>query len=430
MENPRRKFLTKTLAGAGLIGPMSMAMSKKAHATVQEETTVLYVFLRGGIDGLSLLPPVSGPNRPLYEALRPNIQVPLTGDNAALPIGNDFGFHPQASGFQQIYGHGNMAVIQGTGLPTYGMSRSHFDAQEYIELGTPGYTGASTGWLARHMETAPGVTSDLIIPSVAAGSSQPTSLLGDYRGMTVDEANSFHPNAGRYEDTHIDALDRMYRGGSSELDLNALSALNSVNTLAELDLDDYTPAGNADYPDTSFARQLSLIANIMTLDLGLRVATIDFGGWDNHNQLGDLGGGGFATRIGQLTDSLGAFWTDVRARGLSDRLLVVVHSEFGRRVRENGDRGVDHGSGNAMYVFGGRVSGGIYGGFAGLNNDELFDGQDVRPVVDFRRVLATVVREGAGNYNLQHVFPDYDNHTPMPFLGALPPDELFQSGFE
>ena len=430
MENPRRQFLRKTLAGAGLVGPMSLAVSKGAMASIPQQTTVVYVFLRGGIDGLSLLPPVSGPDRPRYEALRPNIQVPTTGDNRALPIGNNFGLHAAASELRRIYNAGKLAVIHSTGLPTNGMSRSHFDASEYIELGTPGDSSTATGWLARHLNTAPGVTDSLIIPSLAAGSSQPTSLLGDFRGMTVDEANSFHPNAGRYEDSHIDALERMYGFGASELELGASAALNSVNILADLDLDDYEPAGGAQYENNSFARQLSLIANVMGLDLGLRAATIDFGGWDNHNGLGDFGGGAFNTRVAALTNALGAFWTDVNARGLANRLLVVVHSEFGRRARENGDRGVDHGSGNPMFVYGGRVNGGHYGGFAGLDADDLFDGQDVRATTDFRRVLATVVREGAGNYNLDQVFPGYTGHVPMPFLAALPPDDLFASGFE
>lgn len=430
MENPRRQFLRRTIAGAGLVGPMSLAINKTASASVETQTTLVYVFLRGGIDGLSLLPPVAGPDRARYEALRPNIQVPTSGTNRALPIGNNFGLHGRAGGLKSIWDQGKLAVVHGAGLPPDGMSRSHFDAMEYIELGTPGNTSTATGWLARHLNTSPGVNDSLIIPSLAAGSNQPTSLLGDYRGMTVDEANSFHPNAGRYADTHIAALQAMYGGGSSELDLGALAALNSVDILAELNLDDYSPAGGAQYEDNSFAEQLSLIANVMSLDLGLRVATIDFGGWDNHNGLGDGGGGAFGDRVSRLTNALGAFWTDVRARGLGNRLIVVVHSEFGRRVRENGDRGVDHGSGNAMYVYGGRIRGGHYGQFAGLDSDALFDGQDVRPTTDFRRVLATVVREGVGNYNLDQVFPGYTGHTPMLFLGALPPDDIFSGGFE
>lgn len=443
MQFSRRNFLVGTLAGSGVVGPMGMAMSEPGSiakgATSFSGTTILYVFLRGGMDGLNFVVPTYGPNRTNYELHRPNIQVPTAGNFATLPLGDGWGFHPAATGLHNVYNQGKLAVVHAAGLPLNSISRSHFDAEEMIELGTPGTLSTSSGWLARHLNSAPGVHGNLLIPSLASGSSQPTSLLGSYNTMTVDEAGSFHPKErGRssHRESYLENIAAMYGAGSDDLSLAAESSVEAVEILDDLDLgSDYSPAGGANYGNSSIGRQLSLIAQVMSLDLGLRAATVDYGGWDTHNGqgnfLGNGDGGGYADRLGDLSTALGAFWTDLNSRGLGNKIITVVNSEFGRRVRENGNMGTDHGSGNPMIVFGGKVLGGKYGNFLGLNSDngELLDNQDVQATTDIRRVLGTVVQEGLENPNLSNVFPGYSGYQPMPFLPTSQ-DSMFASSFE
>ena len=179
-----------------------------------------------------------------------------------------------------------------------------------------------------------------------------------------------------------------------------------------------------------FGNQLKLIAQLIKEDLNINVATADLGGWDTHNGQGDGGGGYFYGKVEDMCNCIGALWTDLKSSGLGQQVIIVIHSEFGRRARQNGDNGsgTDHGSGNVMFVIGGRVNGGqSYGNFAGLANEELFDGEDVSPEIDYRQVYATIVKEVLGNQNLDQVFPGYENHVSMDFVST---DMIFKAGFD
>jgi uncharacterized protein (DUF1501 family) len=173
-----------------------------------------------------------------------------------------------------------------------------------------------------------------------------------------------------------------------------------------------------------------LIAQLIKEDLSINVATADLGGWDTHDRQGDLGGGYFFGKIAEMSNCINAMWSDIKASGLGQKVIIIVHSEFGRRVRQNGeyDSGTDHGSGNVMFVIGGRVNGGqFYGNFAGLANEQLFGGEDISPEVDFRQVYATIVQRVLANPNIDQVFPGYLNHTDMEFVS---PDMIFKAGFD
>jgi uncharacterized protein (DUF1501 family) len=179
-----------------------------------------------------------------------------------------------------------------------------------------------------------------------------------------------------------------------------------------------------------WANQCKLVANVATRGLGLQAATIDFGGWDTHETQGNgdqaTNNNQYAARVEALSQALTALFTDLTARGLGGRLCVVVQSEFGRRVRENDNRGTDHGTGNPMFVLGGRVIGGLYGTFPGLAPGDLFDGNDVATTTDFRRVLSEIVERQLGNTDLATVFPGYSYPGA---LGFLPGDPIFVDGF-
>lgn len=422
----RRKFLQSSAMLAGLSG---VKISRANNLMTTSQPIVIDLFMRGGLDGLNLVPPYSGPDRTEYETLRPDLQVPKSGSNQVLDLGEAFGFHPAASGFRDLYIGGDLAIIHGTGLPKSQVTRSHFDATKLTELGTPDNTLTPDGWLTRHLNSSPQITGVEIIPVLASSGSKPLSLQDYFNALTVDQISGYHPNPGRYEDQHVAAITGMY-GGSSAMDQAVHGAMDTLQILHQLDLDNYQPGGGVVYPDNSFGDQLQLIAQLIKEDLSVNVATAELGGWDTHNGQGDGGGGYFADRVADLSNAVTALWQDIKASGLGQQVTIVIHSEFGRRAKQNGEgnSGTDHGSGNVMLVIGGRVNGGqMYGQFTGLANSQLFEGEDVSPEVDYRQVLGTIVKEVLGNPNLDQVFPGYSNHQSMDFVSS---DLIFKSGFE
>lgn len=434
MKNIKRRTFLQSTAMLGALTGVKVARAS-GGTNPSGQPIIIDLFMRGGMDGLNVVPPFSGPDRAFYESLRPNIQVPLVNsltpplNNAVLDVGADFGFHPGATGFRDMYLDGDLAVIHGTGLPQEFVTRSHFDAMKHIELGTPQSLSTSDGWLTRHLNTTPEITGSEVIPVLVSAGSNPISLQSYFNALTVDQVSGYHPNSGQFQDKHAEAIGNMYDGNSA-LDLSVAGAMDTLSIISALELDGYVPGGGVTYPDESFGRQLSLIAQLIKEDLNVNVATADLGGWDTHDGQGDNGLGNFNTLVTRMSDSIAALWADLKASGLGHQVIIVVHSEFGRRARQNGGSGsgTDHGSGNVMFVIGGRVKGGqMYGTFAGLDNGQLFGGEDVSPEVDFRQVLATIVQEVLGNPNIDQVFPGYTNHSNMDFVTT---DLIFKSSFD
>ncbi len=422
----RRKFLQSSALLAGLSG---VKISRANNLMASSQPIVIDLFMRGGMDGLNLVPPHTGVNRSNYEGLRPELQVPKTGSNRLLDLGEAFGFHPAATGFRDMYLDGDLAIIHGTGLPKQLVTRSHFDATKATELGTPNSTITPDGWLTRHLHSSPQITGAEVIPVLVSSSSKPLSLQDYFNALTVDQVSGYHPNPGSYEDQHVTAISDMY-AGTSAMDQAVHGAMNTLQILHQLDLDNYQPGGGAVYPDNSFGDQLQLIAQLIKEDLSVNVATAELGGWDTHDRQGDGGVGTFSDRVGYLSNAVTALWKDLKGSGLGQLVTIVIHSEFGRRAKQNGgsNSGTDHGSGNVMLVIGGRVNGGqMYGEFVGLDQSELFESEDVSPEVDYRQVLGTIVKEVLGNPHLDQVFPGYTNHQSMDFVSS---DLIFKSGFE
>ncbi len=441
----RRSFLKGSALCLGALGGVRLGLlGGTARAEWRDNRFVVYVFLRGGLDGLNLVPPVSGPDRAAYEAKRPTIHIRTTGPTAALPLSGDFGLHFAATGLHQLYQAGKMAVVHGVGFPAAHISRSHFDAQDYVDLGTPGEIHGSSGWLTRHLESAGQVPAGMRIPALASGSATPSSLLGRRDAMTLDDPGSFHPNGNggsvdgqpMYKLSTMITLGQMY-AGTGALDRAGAGAVSTVDLIDSMNLASYVPSPGANYPSSgvgaTLANQAKLIANVAKRDLGLQVATLDYGGWDTHENQGagdqgNLANNQYAARVDGLSQVLSALYADLDGSGMADRLVVVVQSEFGRRVRENANRGTDHGSGNPMLVLGGRVQGGrLYGSFGGLQDGQLFQNEDVATTTDFRRVLSEVVTDHLGNSHLGTVFPGYAYPGR---LGLLAGDSIFANGFD
>ncbi|TWT23271.1 DUF1501 domain-containing protein [Luteimonas marina] len=434
IELDRREFLKGCCATAavGAVGP-SLFFGSAAHAAANSYDTIVHVFLRGGIDGLNLVLPVSGNDRSFYEQARPDIRVPVSGDNAALPLtlsngsATGFGLHSGASGLRDIWVDGKLAIVHCCGMQTT-VTRSHFDAQQYLDFGTPGSKGNGTGWLARAWNTQPGASPSVVMPALAVNSRMPANLLGATQALTMGSPNDFVLNNGSWawqmarDGSPVgfkgvnETLASMWQGNVG-IEHSGRAADAALRTVARQPYTGTLPSG---WPTTTFARQLWTVAQSIRFDLGLRYAAVDVGGWDTHESQGNGGGGYYRDRIAELSQALAAFYADLTAGGEMARVTVVVQSEFGRRVRENGSGGTDHGYGNPLLVLGGPVNGRrFYGSWLGLNPEILspYFG-DVPVTTDFRRVITELLQARMGHTRTAEVFPGYTGYSALGMFTA------------
>ena len=432
----RRDFLKGCCATAavGALGP-GLLFSPMAHAAENGYDTLVHVFLRGGIDGLNLVVPVSGEDRVHYEQARPNLAIAASGAYGALPLtlaggaATGFGLHPSASGLHELWDEGRLAIVHGCGMQTT-VTRSHFDAQLYLDLGTPGLQGGGSGWLARAWANHPGASEAVPIPALAVNSRMPANLLGATQALTMGSPTDFRLDSGAWAwQTWREGMPAGTRGvnetlgllwgGPTALELGGMRADASLRLVRQQDFQSTPPAH---WPTSSFARQLWTVAQSIRFDLGLRYATVDLGGWDTHDAQGTAGSGYhyYQNLIADLSQALSAFYAELHAGGEAGRVTVVVQSEFGRRVRENGSRGTDHGYGNPMLVLGGPVNGRrFHGSFAGLHPEILSPHfGDIPVTTDFRRVLWDILQQRMGHTNPQAVFPGYVQHSPLGIVQA------------
>ncbi|WP_242107020.1 DUF1501 domain-containing protein [Luteimonas aquatica] len=431
----RREFLKGccATATAGAAGP-ALLFSDAAFAAANPYDTVVHVFLRGGIDGLNLVPPVSGDDRSFYEQARPNLALPASGAYAALPLtlangaATGFGLHPSASGLRDIWNDGRLAIVQSCGLLT-AVTRSHFDAQLYLDLGTPGQHGTGSGWITRAWNTQPGTIGNETMPALAVNSRTPANLLGAAQALTMGSPQEFALNASAWAwQRRREGDPAGYRGisetlaslwaGGTALETSGQRADLSLRVIAAQPYSD-PPAG---WPATAFARQLWTVAQSIRFNLGMRYAALDLGGWDTHEGQGSAGSGYhyFQNKVAELSQALTAFYAELKTGGELPRVTVIVQSEFGRRVRENGSGGTDHGYGNPLLVLGGAVNGRkLYGTWKGLDPEVLssYFG-DVPVTTDFRRVLSELLIQRMGNNQIGTVFPGYAGYAPLGLFAA------------
>ncbi len=427
----RREFIKGACATAavGAAGP-SMLFSSEAQAAVNSYDTVVLVFLRGGIDGLNLVPPIAGNDRSFYEEARPSLTIASSGAYGALPLtlangtATGFGLHPSAVGLKGLWDAGNLAIVHSCGMPNI-VNRSHFDAQLYLDLGTPGQQSTGTGWLTRAWNAQPGISGSPVLPLVAVNSRQPANLLGSIQALSMPNPNDFSLNSGAWQWQQFrngmtagtkglnETLASMWTGQTGV----ELAGQRSDAALRVINQQPYTGTLPASWPTSNFARQLWTVAQSVRFNLGLRFATVDLGGWDTHDGQGTAGSGYsyYQNKIAELSEALTAFYNDLNAGGEAARVTVIVQSEFGRRVRQNGSGGTDHGYGNPMLVLGGPVNGRrFYGQWLGLDPQVLspYFG-DIPVTTDFRRVFSEVLIRRMGNNKLGNVFPGYSGYTPM-----------------
>ena len=464
----RRDFLKNCCVTASALGANSRAMAYFAppiEPAAATGDTLVVVFLRGAMDGLSLLPPGAGsPYRADYETNRTNTRIPVSGSGAALALSNTtWALHPRASGLRDLYNAGHAAFVVGAGqMKPDPVVRSHFEAQANLEFGFGGGSGNGIGWLTRHLVSG-GLPANVPLPAVSMGSITACSLLGSSDAITMNSGSDFRLDTFHWSWQNDDAahglvggvsrMNALWNGNATQLERAGLDALGSLALLRPVNFglynagnnpDGYQPSGGANYAlqyNGEFGTQLRNVAQLIKKNVGLRAVTIDLGNWDTHVGQGNptQGYDWFGNQVASLSDGLAAFYTDLSsasAGNLMQHVSVIVVSEFGRRVQENSDGGTDHGYGNVISVLGGAVNGGhVYGSYAGLANDQLYEGNDVAVTTDYRQVVSEALIRRMGNPNIYYAFPGYSGYAPLGiFQGSdLPPsdnDSIFRNGFD
>jgi len=388
-------FLTRAAVGATDAG----ARNKR----------LVVIFQRGAADGLNIVVPH---DERAYYTMRPSINIPRKD---VIDLDGFFGLHPSMSSFKPIWDQGHLAIIHAAGSPD--TTRSHFDAQDFMESGTPGIKSTEDGWLNRSLHSLPTPADKSAFRAIAMGPSLPRILSGSEPAVAIDNINDFgvggrNPNspvANTFEAMYSQSVDSVLHGTGQE-------TFEAVKMLKAADPTKYTPAPGANYPRGRFGNSLQQLAQLIKANLGVQVAFADMGGWDHHVNEGSTQGQ-LANVLGDFSRSLSAFWTDLG--DLAEDTVVITMSEFGRTARENGNRGTDHGHANVMFVMGGPVKGGkVYGRWPGLDQSQLYEGRDLAVTTDFRRVLSEAVYTHIGNQDLAGVFPNFVS-TPSNFLHYL-----------
>ena len=387
----RRRFLQASVA-AGLVAPAPVAYTLGSPvvagaASGVPESMVVLVNLRGGLDGLSAVVPIADGG---YRDNRTLTAVPA-GETHRLD--DHFGLHPALGPLLPLYRSGMLAPVVAVGSTR--PSRSHFEQQSALDLGVSGSAAHPTGWLARHLASVGG---DGVLRGTSNGFRLASVLRGADRSAAIDSLDRFDLQAVPAE--HADRMRRAFAAASGGGRYGAAAAdLGAVLTAV-----DRTPEPNAvgGYADDAVGRQFRDVAALLRAGLGVRAAVIELGGWDTHAGQGGAEGR-LARNLGRLANGISALLADLD--DLGERLTVVVVSEFGRRVRENGSGGTDHGRGGVALVAGqGIVGGRVFGDWPGLAANQL-DGGDVRVTTDVRDVLAEVVDRRLGNPDVGTVFP-------------------------
>jgi uncharacterized protein (DUF1501 family) len=401
MQTNRRFFLRNgalAIAGTAAI-PSFLIRSVMAEDAPAPGRKLVVVFQRGAADGLNVVVPYREKN---YYAMRPGIAIP---DNQVLDLDGFFGLHPSLAPFKPLYEQGHLAVVHAAGSPD--MSRSHFDAQDYMESGTPGVKSTEDGWLNRALQAE-----DLrhrqehtAFRAMALGAQVPRTLAGKIPAIALSNVNNFVVGGrGPAPSVAANAFEAMY-GDSGDHILHATGdeTFEAVKMLRDANPAQYKPAPGIDYPNTDFGNNMKQIAQLLKANLGVEAAFTDVGGWDTHQNQGGVNGQ-LADRLRDFSASISAFWRDLGND--AENVTLVTMSEFGRTARQNGTGGTDHGHANAMFVLGGKVKGGkVYGRWPGLNNDQLNEGRDLAVTTDFRQVLGEAVSKTIGASNLDLVFP-------------------------
>src|SRR6266850_574884 len=404
MTQSRRVFLKNGAFAFVSLGfaPSFLARTALAAGKPGRPKQLIAIFQRGAVDGLSVVVPFGESE---YYRARPSIAIarPNSGENAAIDLDGFFGFNPRLQPLKALWDSKQLAVVHACGSPDN--TRSHFDAQDYMETATPGVKSTSDGWLNRYLR-ARRAEDATPFRAVALTSQLPRVLQGAAPALAVNQIGQFGIRGGQasemlgasFEAEYAAAADRVLNGTGRE-------AFSAIRMLKSTDPSKYQPENGAEYPRSPFGQALRQIAQLTKSNVGLEIAFADIGGWDTHVRQG-AAQGQLATRLDDFARAIAALVAD-----LGDRMedtVVLTMSEFGRAVNENGNGGTDHGHGNAMLMIGGGVRGGhVYGRWPGLAADRRYDGRDLAVTTDFRDVFGEIVTKHLGVSDARQVFPGF-----------------------
>jgi uncharacterized protein (DUF1501 family) len=399
----RRIFLrgsAMVMAGAGSV---PFWLGRAAASTGSRRKVLVAIFQRGAADGLNVVVPFAEKR---YYELRPTIGIAAPGKagqgNSAIDLDGRFGLHPSLQPLKELWDRQMLAIVEATGSPD--PSRSHFDAQDYMESGTPGTK--RDGWLNRALPPATPDSSPL--RAIALSATLPRTLQGDREAIAINDVQQFHAaenTAALVESMYANSADKRLAAAGKD-------AFAAMHMLDSLNRTPYNPSNGAQYGQGGeLGRSLQQIARLIKADAGVETAFAEIGGWDHHqsepSQLFNV--------LRQFGIALSAFCADMGDR--MEDIVLVTMSEFGRTARENGNNGTDHGHGDAMFVMGGPVRGGkVYGNWPGLEEEQLYEGRDLAVTTDFRAVLSELVAEQLGTTDLAQVFPGYRVGQPLGLL--------------
>ena len=371
-----------------------------AQATRQK--ILITIFQRGAVDGLNMFVPFGEPD---YYAARPSLAIAKPGAdaNTAVDLDGFFGMHPRMRPLKPLWESGRLAVVHACG--SHEDTRSHFDAQDYMESATPGVKSTPDGWMNRylhakeHQKATP-------FRAVALAQQLPRALQGTAPALAIGQISQFGIRAGQSTEMVQSSFEAEYAAAAgSVLHSTGREAFDAVKMMKKANPSQYAPSNGAEYPRSPFGEALKQIAQLVKSDVGLEIAFAESGNWDHHANEGSATGI-LANRLDDLARGIAAL-----ARDLGDRMadvVVMTMSEFGRAVAENGTRGTDHGHGNAMMILGGGVRGGkVYGKWPGLGREQRHDGRDLAITTDFRAVFNEVVRGHLGLTDTSRVFPGF-----------------------
>jgi uncharacterized protein (DUF1501 family) len=377
---------------------------------------LICLFQRGAADALNIVVPHG---EKAYYAMRPSIAIPQPSRSAmggAIDLDGFFGLHPALAPLKPLYDRGLLAPVHAVGSPS--TTRSHFDAQDYMETGTPDVKGTTDGWLNRYLAVK-GTCDECNLAktpfrAVSLTPQTPRILEGPSATVAMNGLDEFSVRATGNSAERLEAL---YRTGSADL-VHGTGAemFDAVKMLRAANPQKYLPQNNAEYPRSQFGTRLLQIAQLIKANVGLEIAFADVGGWDTHVNQGSSTGQ-LAQRLNDFSQSIAALVTDLGDK--MDDVVILTMSEFGRMAKENGNRGTDHGHAGALFVIGGHVKGGkVHGKWPGLEQEQLYEGRDLALTTDFRSVFAEVVQDHLGARALNKIFPGFAA-SPRDFLGLV-----------
>lgn len=381
-----------------------------------KKKVLVTIFQRGAVDGLNMIVPFGESE---YYNVRRTIAIPKPNQkNGAIDLDGFFGMHPSMKPLEEFWKDKKLAVVTSAGSPDN--TRSHFDAQDYMESGTPGYKGTKDGWLNRVLQNTTS-KDDSPFRAVSMTQQLPRSLYGRAPSVAMTNLADFSIKAGVYSSNMKGGFEGLYEQNAKDtLGETGKETFEAVNYLKTANPAQYKPDNGAVYPATALGRSLMQIAQLIKAGVGLEVAFAEMGGWDTHtNQSAGANPsqGQLANLLRDFAGAIAAFGTDLGKR--MDDVVVITMSEFGRTVRENGSRGTDHGHANSMFILGNAVKGGkVYGDWKGLKTENLHDGRDLAVTTDFRDVFAETAHKHIGTKDLAKIFPNY-SATKEKFRGYL-----------